>query len=221
MKKWAVLILAVLVFPAASTAAAEANASLVAGTVTAVRCAEHCEVELQGERSALRVACLEPGVVAACRSLQPGDTPLIAVRAESSVLQATHVGILLHSLAAKGSAEATLARFANLKLAVDGVAFRGDLRIQFQEVVEDSRCPEDVVCVWSGRAVIGLALWHGDAFLGNYELIQGQGEDPALAEVEVAGYAVRLIGVLPVPRSDTGPIDPASYRIVLRVTDPL
>ncbi len=30
----------------------------------------------------------------------------------------------------------------------------GSIRIGFPEIVEDSRCPRDVVCVWEGRAVI-------------------------------------------------------------------
>lgn len=40
--------------------------------------------------------------------------------------------------------------------------------VNFLEVVEDSRCPLDVVCIWAGRAIVrigvsspGDALWFG------------------------------------------------------------
>ncbi|MFH1764671.1 MAG: hypothetical protein ABIF09_10810 [Gemmatimonadota bacterium] len=42
------------------------------------------------------------------------------------------------------------------------------LRFSFGEVLEDSRCPVDVTCVWAGNAkvVIGIAAGMGPSFLG-------------------------------------------------------
>lgn len=224
MKKWTILILAALVLPAASAVAKETSSQLVAGTVKAVHCAESCEVELdvsiKGEPNTTRVACVEPRLAEACRALLVEDAALIAVRGEASILQATHVALLLHTVPTAAAAEglADVARFVDLELEFDQVVRFGGLRIHFKEVVEDSRCPEDVVCVWGGRCVIVLALWHGMTFLGDYELIEG--EDPALSEIEAEGYFVRLTRMLPVPTSDSGPIDPSKYTITLRVAKP-
>ena len=33
-----------------------------------------------------------------------------------------------------------------------------DLKIRFEEVVEDSRCPGDVTCVWAGRVTCIIEL---------------------------------------------------------------
>ena len=35
-----------------------------------------------------------------------------------------------------------------------------NLEISFEEVVEDSRCPRDVVCIWAGRVTCMVALEH-------------------------------------------------------------
>ena len=38
----------------------------------------------------------------------------------------------------------------------------GAIDVTFSEVVEDSRCPMNVMCVWQGRAVVGLRIRHLD-----------------------------------------------------------
>jgi hypothetical protein len=43
------------------------------------------------------------------------------------------------------------------------LAIKGeDLKIRFDDVTEDSRCPQDVTCIWEGRAIIQLLVTHTD-----------------------------------------------------------
>lgn len=99
-----------------------------------------------------------------------------------------------------------------LPVGATAVVGQGELRITFMEVVEDSRCPTDVTCVWEGNGKIALELNHSGIEIAvaiNTTL------DPATAEFR--GYVVRLIDLEPQPIS-VQPTDPSTYRATLRVT---
>ena len=82
-----------------------------------------------------------------------------------------------------------------------------DLRVSFQGVVEDSRCPADATCVWAGDAVVALEV--GTASL---EL-----RSTTAPEGVVGAYRVRLERVEPNVYRDRK-IPPEAYRVVLTVT---
>ncbi len=72
----------------------------------------------------------------------------------------------------------------------------GELRIAFQAVPVDSRCPRNVVCAWMGDAAVRLGLREsaGD------EVIRELHTHPDLARTaEVGGVAVRLAELSPYP----------------------
>jgi hypothetical protein len=66
----------------------------------------------------------------------------------------------------------------------------GNFHITFEEVLEDSRCPEGVTCVWAGNARIALVLNESEANLNTY--LEPQ-------EITRSGYLVKLISVSPYP----------------------
>lgn len=87
-----------------------------------------------------------------------------------------------------------------------------DLRVSFDKVVEDSRCPADVVCIRAGEAVVALqASWKDGNALVQLRTVEGGNEASAGA------YRVRLARVEPYPLASR-PITPADYRTVLEVT---
>ncbi len=90
------------------------------------------------------------------------------------------------------------------------------LKVQFLEVVEDSRCPSDATCIWAGRIVIAIRIWYLGQDLGEHHLTLGEGSAPA--QIVVAKHLVRLDRALPVPRADFMPLEPADYCIMLPVT---
>ncbi len=96
----------------------------------------------------------------------------------------------------------------------ESAAVRGeDLEITFLEVLEDSRCPENVTCVWEGRAVIQIRI-STDGKSENTELVE-----PGLSgDSPVYEYKNYVIGhrLLPYPE-DAGEIDVADYRLMLIV----
>jgi hypothetical protein len=99
-----------------------------------------------------------------------------------------------------------------LPIGATALVDQGELRITFMEVVEDSRCPTDVTCVWEGNGKIALELVHS-----GIEVAVGINTtlDPLTAEFR--GYLVRMIDLDPLPISER-PTDPSQYRATLRVT---
>ena len=94
--------------------------------------------------------------------------------------------------------------------AVDGT----NLRLTFDRVSEDSRCPTDVTCVWEGDAVVVLKV-KADAEEATREL-HTQGGEPRSRKAPAGDYVVTLVRLDPAPRS-TSTIEPSAYRATLRV----
>ena len=65
-------------------------------------------------------------------------------------------------LAACDSADSVLspadAQSGEVALALGASGSLDGLALSFDEVIEDSRCPADVECVWEGRALVGLTI---------------------------------------------------------------
>ena len=87
----------------------------------------------------------------------------------------------------------------------------GDLQIAFSEVVEDSRCPIDAICVQAGRATVRLTV---DRAGSSRALLLSTREGTA---TDTAGpYQVRLVSLLPAPRAaEPHPAD--SQRVTLLI----
>ncbi len=71
----------------------------------------------------------------------------------------------------------------------------GVIRIRPLELIEDSRCPLDVTCVWAGRVRLRVAV----STVG--EQVMGQNQPIRVAE----GQSLRLVAVAPPPWRDPPP----------------
>ena len=74
---------------------------------------------------------------------------------------------------------------------------KSKLSVRFVELVEDSRCPRDVNCVWAGNAKIKVRVTKNGR---SHELTldtNGQ-KQSAVAE----GYSIKFTGLTPEPRSN-------------------
>ncbi len=87
----------------------------------------------------------------------------------------------------------------------------GALQISFVDVREDSRCPKDVMCVWSGRAVVDLhavldGVDRGDISVTLYPFPRNQPAPDLDATVD--RYVVSLADLQPYPdRRQTQPVE--------------
>jgi hypothetical protein len=93
----------------------------------------------------------------------------------------------------------------------DSVALN-DLRLTFQRVAADSRCPIDAVCVWAGDAEIALKIEQGSksAVAALHTTLEPK-------KTEWNGYTISLVSVSPSRQASKG-IDPADYRAEIVVT---
>jgi hypothetical protein len=90
--------------------------------------------------------------------------------------------------------------------------FAGKLKVQFVEVMEDSRCPEGVNCIWAGNAKVKLVITSYRMGSKTVELNTNGGQKGD----QLDGYAINLESVTPYPKADK-PIGKASYRVTISV----
>ena len=86
-----------------------------------------------------------------------------------------------------------------------------DISVTFQQVLEDSRCPIDVTCIWAGLAEVSLRV----AVSGNESELSLSTSPPENSAV-FENYTFWLIRVRPVPRANQN-IDSSAYFVTVMV----
>ena len=76
---------------------------------------------------------------------------------------------------------------------LDGVSF------SLTEILEDSRCPSDVTCVWAGRAKVNVAIEENDKDGTTQTILFQNSKQPILLETQTHRY--RAIKLTPYPTS--------------------
>lgn len=83
------------------------------------------------------------------------------------------------------------------------------LDVEFVRVVEDSRCPSDVTCVWAGEVKVQLSTRVDAGAAVQYEITAGQ-------HATVGELRLVVVQVQP-ERVSTREISPEEYRVTLKV----
>jgi hypothetical protein len=93
-----------------------------------------------------------------------------------------------------------------------------NLNIQFDEILEDSRCPSKVNCVWSGLAQVGISVWF-DGSQSNHLVLATANIPPDNSSLySYRGYQMELKALEPYPEYPSEVVDKNSYRLTLIVT---
>lgn len=90
-----------------------------------------------------------------------------------------------------------------------------DLRVRFDAVPSDSRCPSDVVCVWEGDAVASLVAERVATPSSAVTLNLHTAIAPKSGEAH--GFRIELLVLTPYP-STASPIKSDAYSAWLRIT---
>ena len=88
------------------------------------------------------------------------------------------------------------------------------LRLTFNAVREDSRCPVGVTCVWAGDAVVAIIIDDGSSGADTVELHTNADFD---TEAPLDGHTVRLVELTPIPREGST-IEIDQYQATLVVS---
>jgi hypothetical protein len=99
----------------------------------------------------------------------------------------------------------------DLKAGTSAVLADG-LRLTFERVRADSRCPLDALCIQAGEAIVVFTLAQSAAAQVEQELRT----TPGSSEASYLSYVIKLVALAPYPRS-TQPIRPEDYVATLTV----
>ncbi|WP_106792900.1 hypothetical protein [Aquimarina sp. Aq78] len=105
------------------------------------------------------------------------------------------------------------------KLKVGNTVNFNTASIEFLRVIEDSRCPSDVTCIWAGQVKIVIGIYKDEALIEEKELLFGvNGIDPNhIKEVlKIGQKTVYSYNISPYPSAKT-PIIPSEYYLQLLI----
>ena len=91
----------------------------------------------------------------------------------------------------------------------------GSLKIHFDEVTADSRCPTGVQCVWAGRVDASFTLTQGSANQ-TVQLSSGALTKGGANSATFGGYTVKLEGMEPAKKSEAM-LDQKEYKATMVV----
>ena len=80
------------------------------------------------------------------------------------------------------------------------------ITITFVEVIEDSRCPADAMCVWQGNVKVRIEVGFGTE-VQQYVLTLGELLEGDANAVDISGHIISLLDVQPYPLAS----QPASF----------
>jgi hypothetical protein len=124
--------------------------------------------------------------------------------------------VLFSPLFAQQSRKAEVIRLGqefDLKINQEAMIEGEAMAVVFESVLEDSRCPEGVDCIWSGNAKIRLRSGKQKQTPAAVELNTHVGSKSS----SYLNYEISLVALKPRPKADK-PIQPNEYRATLIVT---
>lgn len=119
---------------------------------------------------------------------------------------------LILTLGMTVTAQAGKAEKVTLRIGQQKTAVRGDLKIKFLAVPEDSRCPVNANCIWAGNAKVRIKVTDRRGLTKTFEVNTTQGPQGD----QFGGYAITISSLTPQPGTN-GRIDGSRYRLVLSV----
>jgi hypothetical protein len=91
--------------------------------------------------------------------------------------------------------------------------------IKFLKVVEDSRCPSDVTCIWAGQVKIVIGIYKDELLIKEKELLFGANNinsDHIKEVLKIDQKTVYSYNISPYPSAKT-PIIPSEYYLELLI----
>lgn len=104
-----------------------------------------------------------------------------------------------------------------VKLGQEVVIDGEKLRLEFSQLLGDSRCPVDVDCIWQGNAeiTIGVGAINKRKRIGEYFKLNTALEPQ---EVKYKNYTIKFVKLSPDPKAGVV-IDPSQYEATLLITN--
>ena len=99
----------------------------------------------------------------------------------------------------------------------DGNISGDDLKLCFDAVVSDSRCPANAVCIWQGAATASFSFTkNGDTNRFNLSTITMKPN--YTKDTVIAGYKIEFVNLSPYPGTVADPIPDSQRKAELNIT---
>ena len=92
----------------------------------------------------------------------------------------------------------------------------GSVSVTFVELIQDSRCPADAMCIWQGNVRVLIEVRQGTE-MQRYTLTLGALLEGDVSSISLPGYTITLKDVQPYPLTSQ-PSSPADYEITLGIS---
>tara|TARA_Y100001972_G_C7666757_1_gene337392 strand:+ start:8318 stop:8740 length:423 start_codon:yes stop_codon:yes gene_type:complete len=89
--------------------------------------------------------------------------------------------------------------------------------ISFIDLLEDSRCPANAICVWEGQARVKIEINENFEILTK-ELTTGTLKENQANKINIGHYTIELLKVIPYPEKAENQIDKSDYSVQLVIT---
>jgi hypothetical protein len=99
----------------------------------------------------------------------------------------------------------------------DAVIAGEQLRIRFDEVLEDSRCPARVECVWTGQARIAAVVHAAGITPKTVAFNTNPAPGQNVQTATIGRYVIELLSLEPYPQTPEDAIPLERYRATLQV----
>lgn len=122
------------------------------------------------------------------------------------------------SRAASRTMQISLGDVFTLQQGQEAVIVDEGLHVRFDSVLEDSRCPTQVECFWTGQARIAVEAWQN----GGTPVTLEFNTNPAPGQNEqtqtFSSYTIRLESLYPYPQTSEESIEKDDYRANLQIS---
>ncbi len=89
--------------------------------------------------------------------------------------------------------------------------------VSFTELLEDSRCPANAICVWQGQARVQLEISENFEVI-KPELVNGAVLNNQSSKVNIGHYTIELLKVIPFPEKNNVQSRKSDYSVQLVIT---
>jgi hypothetical protein len=168
------------------------------------------------------IFCLAALAVSACQNPVP-QAPTLQPSAQVSNPMTTPA--VIHATSAATStavpANASVIQLGHpftLAVGEHAVLPEGDLHLRFEHMLEDSRCPRSVLCIWSGQARAAISIWSEETAPQTLEFSTFSKPPVTTDSHSIDRLIITLKRVDPYPQSPDVPIPEMDYRLTLVVT---
>lgn len=131
------------------------------------------------------------------------------------MLVAALVGCQVSREADADPADFTLGKEFTLGGGQEAVSSADDLYVRFTEVLEDSRCPSEVECFWTGQARVAVEVRPAGQPTATAEFNTNPAPGQTVQTTRVDDYTISLTSLEPYPRVPDEPIAFGDYRATL------